>query len=437
MTVGEKRMKNIRRINGPNSLFWSRLKSHLAYQRSNISSVVDWTIALYIIIPGLLLGIGLYREFVTGPLPAWVQFIPLQGAAVVVLLLFSGRIMLFLEEADVLFLRQHPAWIKGVMVRGMIYSHLVTALRGLLLTALLLPVLIQAYGLTPPLVIPFLTLTVIYSWCLSVVSRMIAASFKGWRHRLWSAALRIVSLWVFVMVVTFGMNQPALMWGAAVMLMVLLLQLSRMRLQLHSTFMTDVREDAKVRVQLTEKLLTQAVGKPPSVRSKPWVFRKSRRLYKGSAKRRLASAGIKAFLRNPENLQLYLQITVFGLPAVWLPPHVIKLIVLAALLLLMSHWLNTRWAHFVKSDFLAVLPFTNAQLQSAGSLTVGTLLTLPAALQCIIAGMTMFTPIKGLLAGLALAALAVWLVPSLTSWSVYKEERGITAVKTGAAEAND
>lgn len=72
-------MTTNKRIASPNAIFRRRLVSHWSYQRSNIGAVVDWVIMLYILIPGLLLGIGLYRDFLTRPLPAWIELIPFQG----------------------------------------------------------------------------------------------------------------------------------------------------------------------------------------------------------------------------------------------------------------------------------------------------------------------------------------------------------------------
>ena len=105
--------------------------------------------------------------------------------------------------------------------------------------------------------------------------------------------------------------------GTALILLMVLFLLSRKRLAMQGTFIADAREDAKTRVQLTEKSLVQAVGKPPSVRSKTWFMRKSGRLFKGTVEKRLADAGLKAILRHPESLLLYIQITLVGIPAVW------------------------------------------------------------------------------------------------------------------------
>lgn len=90
----------------PGALFWRRVTAHWKNQRDNLATVVDWIVMLYIIVPGLLLGGGLYRELWTSPLPGWAQFFPLQAVVGILLFMFSGRVLLFLEEADVLFLRQ-------------------------------------------------------------------------------------------------------------------------------------------------------------------------------------------------------------------------------------------------------------------------------------------------------------------------------------------
>ena len=113
-------------------------------------------------------------------------------------------------------------------------------------------------------------------------------------------------------------------------------------------------------------------------------------MFKGTAEKRLADAGLKAILRQPESLLLYVQITLVGIPAVWLPPLIIKIIVYLALVLMMSYWLNTRWALFAKAEFMHVLPFTNQQHRAAGIVAVRALLAVPAFLYSLVAGLTLF-----------------------------------------------
>ncbi|MEC0309903.1 ABC transporter permease [Paenibacillus lautus] len=407
----------------PGALFWRRVTAHWKNQRDNLATVVDWIVMLYIIVPGLLLGGGLYRELWTSPLPGWSQFFPLQAVAGILLFMFSGRVLLFLEEADVLFLRQQRGWMKGLMIRGMAYSHTVSAIKGLVVTVLVLPILVREHEITGIALVTLLVITAVCAWCANLSTAMIRSSYKGWRKYVMTYLVRWLSFGLLALLVTFWLESYMVLWAAALILLMVLLLLSRKRLAMQGTFIADAREDAKTRVQLTEKLLVQAVGKPPSVRSKTWFMRKSGRLFKGTPEKRLADAGLKAILRHPESLLLYIQITLVGIPAVWLPPPIIKIIVYLALVLMMSYWLNTRWAVFAKAEFMQVLPFTNQQHRSAGVLAVRTLLALPAFLYSLVAGLTLLQGTMGWIAVLALTVLAVMIAPSLMSWPVYKEER--------------
>lgn len=427
-------MLRSRQVKNPGSLFWTRVRSHWNHQRASLATVADWTVMLYIIVPGLLLGGGIYRELWTRPLPVWVDYIPVQGAASLLLLMFFGRVLLFLEEADVLFLRQHPHWIKGLMLRGMGYSICVSTVKGLLFTGLALPFLVRGYGFSGTALISLLLAAAACAWCANLAGRMIRSRYKGWTRRLAGYFSRWLFFGTFMLCVTFGLKTPLVLWLGAVIFLVLLPLLGRYRLRMKGTFMSDVREDASTRIQLTEKIMIQAVGKPPSIRSKTWLFRKSGRIFKGAAEKRLADAGFKAILRKSENLAVYLQITLLGIPAIWMPPHVVKVIVYIAMVILISYWLHTRWAQFAKAEFMHVLPFNNRHYRSAGVIVVRTLLILPAFLYSMVAGLTLFQGAVGWLAGLAFTVVAVLAAPSLTSWPVYKEERSL---RVNGEEAGD
>lgn len=407
----------------PAALLWRRVTAHWKNQRDNLATVVDWVVMLYIIVPGLLLGGGLYRELWTSPLPGWVQFLPLQAVVGILLFMFSGRVLLFFEEADTLFLRQQREWMKGLMIGGMAYSHAVSTTKGLIISVLALPILVREHEITGTALMTLLAVTVVCAWCANLWTAMIRSRYKGWRKHLMTYVVRWLSFGLLMLLVTFWLQSYVVIWAAVLLLLMLLFFLSRKRLAMRGTFLADAREDAKTRVQLTEKLLVQAVGKPPSIRSKTWFMRKSGRLFKGTAEKRLADAGLKAILRQPESLLLYVQITLVGIPAVWLPPLIIKIIVYAALVLMMSYWLNTRWALFAKAEFMHVLPFTNQQHRAAGIVAVRALLAVPAFLYSLVAGLTLFQGVTGWLAVLALTVLALMVAPSLMSWPVYKAEK--------------
>jgi ABC-2 type transport system permease protein len=106
----------------PKRLFWRRLLSEWRLKRTAWSTTIDWTVALYIIIPGLIIATVSYIRL-WNQLPTWAVGLP---TAIPLLLIslytWTGTIRLFLEEPDQLFLLQHREWTLQIMSCGIGYS---------------------------------------------------------------------------------------------------------------------------------------------------------------------------------------------------------------------------------------------------------------------------------------------------------------------------
>lgn len=105
-------------------VFKRRITDDLKLQLRVFRLVIDWTIALYILTPLLL--IGLYHYYTWWQdVPSWVLPIPFE-LALVLLFLFCwlGRIRLFFQEADLLFLIHDEKWSRGLIKRGISFSFL-------------------------------------------------------------------------------------------------------------------------------------------------------------------------------------------------------------------------------------------------------------------------------------------------------------------------
>lgn len=61
----------------PLRLYRRRRKEHFKEQMKNLRLVVDWTVWVYLLVPGLLYLIGWYTSLWTKPLPAWATGLPL------------------------------------------------------------------------------------------------------------------------------------------------------------------------------------------------------------------------------------------------------------------------------------------------------------------------------------------------------------------------
>lgn len=410
-------------IHNPGRLFRRRVLSHWKYQISVMKSVVDWTVMLYILIPFLFIGGGLYMELWTSPLPAWFVWVPHQMAAVLLLYMFSGSILLFVEEGDMLFLRQHPYWMKGLMVRGVSYSLFITGLKGLLFFLLVLPFLYRGFELAAGTLVAWVMLASGTAWCTNLLVHRILVSYAGLKQWIFSMILRVASFSIYLFLVQWLPNLTLVFIAVWLLLIVVILFLIRLKLSMKGSFTADVREDARARMWLTSKLLVQAVGQVPRVRSKAWIFRKSGRIYRSSRPdKRFAEAGVKAFLRSTENLLLYAQFSVVSIPAVIFPPVIVKLFIFAALMFLLAYLLYLRWNAFAEEEFSLVLPFTGIQQKSAGTLAVRTLMIPPAFILSLVFGLSLWPGFIGVFAAIPLTLLCAILVPTFFSFPVLKRK---------------
>lgn len=411
-------------IHNPGRLFRRRMLSHWKYQISVMKSMVDWTVMLYILIPFLFIGGGLYMELWTSPLPAWLPWIPPQIAAVLLLYMFSGNTLLFVEEGDVLFLRQHPDWMKGLMVRGISYSLIITGLKGMLFFLIVLPFLYRGFELDAGTLTVWVMLASAAAWCTNLIVHRIRVSCSGLKQWIYSMILRVASFSFYLLLVEWLQNIPVVSFIAVwLLLIVVILFLIQRKISMKGSFMADVREDARTRMWFTSKLLVQAVGQVPRVKSKTWIFRKSGRIYRSSSPdKRFAEAGVKAFLRSSENLLLYAQFSVVSIPAVLFPPAVVKIIIFPALMFLMAYLLYLRWNAFAEDEFSLVLPFTGVQQKAAGTLVVRTLMIPPAFVISLVLGLSLWPGLIGVLAAVPLTMLCAIVIPAFFSFPVVKRK---------------
>lgn len=365
---------------GARRLFALRLRSHVRSQWAAIRLVADWTVLLYLIIPGLLIGGRIYFEYWTGALPAWSDYLPFALVPGLFFLSVQGGALLFVQEADLLFLRQRLGWLKPVMLRGLAYSIAVTAAKPVLLWALALPWLTKVFGLSYGENGLLLALTFAAACAVKLAMHLLRVTYRG--RRRWLRQTPVFALLGGLYFQAALRLQDAPGWTAAAIAVfaAAAFALLRLRIGLIGTFMNDVREDQKQRMRLTGLLLSQSIEKPRPTRHKPWIFRRSQPLLRSrTPEGRLAASGIKAMIRHPSYLKLYLQFTGVSLAAVWISPVWLKWALLAVLSLLLSYWLVSFWLTFTEDDFIRLLPFTKEQSGAAGSQAI-LLLQLPHGL---------------------------------------------------------
>lgn len=396
------------------SLLRRRLFSHFREQSMIIRTAVDWTVLLYILIPGGLLGGRFYYGFWNGELPGWFSGVPfIMVLSLLAVLLATGGIVLLLQEGDSLFLRQRQSWISTIITGGVVYSLAVTTLKVAAVFALLLPFLVRGYGLSPAAVWGLLALTLTCAWAVKLLGHLVKVQRQGFRRRLWLILAVAVPCGVYLRLALFWKDSPVLLLSAAAVYAAVTALAFRSRLRLRGTFMNDVREDYKQRMRIAALLLRSVLDKPRPTRYKPWIFCKSQPLLASrEPESRFAASAVKALLRNPAHLKLYLSFTGVALIAVLISPVVLKWLLFAVLTSLMAFWLSSFWLLFSGDDYIGILPFSKVQKADAGTKAMPILLmpfaVLCAAAVCIPAygwwGLLLFLPV-GAAAGLWIGRL--------------------------------
>ncbi|AJS61281.1 ABC transporter permease [Paenibacillus sp. IHBB 10380] len=362
-------------IKTPDNLFWRRLKEYMKEQVTILRFVADWTVMLYILIPGILLGARLYYGLWVEDLPQWSLQVPsILFSSFMLLGIYSGGILLLVQEGDALFIRMHHRWMSGIILRGSLYSMAVILMKVVILFAIVSPFLVRILGMNTFELTSFLILSMATSWIVSWIRHFVTITFSGWRKRLLLICGIGIPCALYARVTILWIHQPFFMISTAVLLIVATLLFMKKRVHLQGTFMNDVQEDSKQRMKLTGFLLKQVVDKPMPTRTKPWIFRRSPYLYRSrSAEHRLAAAAVKAWFRNPKHVLLYLQFTGVSLLAIIVPPGMIKWFVLLAVSMMLVYWLFRYWIHFLYDEWVSLLPWSPEVALKAGMLAVRTM----------------------------------------------------------------
>ncbi|WP_339275978.1 ABC transporter permease [Paenibacillus sp. FSL W8-0426] len=376
----------------PLRLYKRRRSEHVKEQWNNLKLVVDWTVWLYLLVPGLLYFGGWYWSMWTKPLPSWAESLPLplmaMGLEVVML---TGGVLLFMEEADMLFLKSRRTWMKTLIRRGLCRSGVLHMIKIAVLFLMTAPLWSRAYVMPMGHIILLALWTGIAAFVQALSLHLILVKYESWRR--WIRVLPLGAAMGFVYV-TATLRMHDRMWAILLGIlgaMAVLTMLCRIRLELKNTFEGDVREDLRRRMKLAGVLLSQAVTAPKATRTKTFIFRKPRKLLRSrSLSSRTAETAFKAYFRNTANTRLYVQLASLSVAAVAIPPFPANVIVCGLLIMMLTVLFHRSWNMFETSDYIQLLSYDPYVLNRAGDIMVRML----------------FIPV-GLLVGYALGA--AWL----------------------------
>ncbi|NUU75645.1 ABC transporter permease [Paenibacillus xylanilyticus] len=389
----------------PLGLYRRRSREHFNEQLKNLKLAVDWTVWVYLLVPGLLYLSGWYLSLWTKSLPTWATELSLPMlTGLIDIVMLSGGVLIFVEEADVLFLKSRPLWMRTLMKQGIIRACIQHLGKMIVITALIAPLLSRVYGMS-------LTNMVLIALWFGVVASLQAMAlhivkvrYTGWRRwiQLTSAA---IAMGLFTIHATTWMHGDIWRQLAGIFAAILLLvTLAQMRLVMKGTFEGDVREDLRGRLKLTALMLSRSVSKPKAPQTRTLIFRKRRRLLRNrSISNRTAETAFKAFFRDSSTMKLYLQLGSLSTVAVMLPPFPVNVIVCGLLIVMLTLLFFRSWDIFATSEYVQLVSYDPTALHRAGLMMVRMLFIPLGMLMGLALGITWL----GWLASVVVAAAVV------------------------------
>lgn len=401
----------------PEKLFALRLRYSWKEQLRAWSSVMDWTVWLYIAVPALFIGGGLYRELWLD-MPDWATQFPwgILHPLLMLLAIALGRIRVPLEEADRLFLRQQEHWLRALRRCGVWYSFGMQTLPIVLVTGLLLPFLLHAEGMRGS----GIALAALYSFVFGMLMPMLlhiaAAQRRVWQRRLTAVAglTALAAAYLYPMLAL----KPDWTWpfltalAAALLAIPVLLWLT---LRAGIAFEKEVRRERRTRSASTEIIMSRAMERQeaPTFR-RPWLFLRSGRLFRATdAGTLLAEMRIKAFLRSSSLRVLAGFVSICSYAITKVPPSA-AFALMIAFVAMGASWLRLQWQQWYEEEFVAQFPWQAKEAERAIRLSRFWLL-LPAVLVWSAIGGYGLLGWWGAAAAPAVCA-AVWLLASRYEW---------------------
>ncbi|WP_181150819.1 ABC transporter permease [Paenibacillus sp. PCH8] len=389
----------------PYRLYKRRRQEHFREQLKNLKLVVDWTVWVYLLVPGVLYLIGYYTSLWTKTLPAWATGLPLPVlTGLIDIVMLTGGVLIFVEEADVLFLKSRPLWMRTLMKQGLYRACLQHLGKMILITALTAPLWSRVYEMSNLQIVLMAVWFGIVSSFQAIAIHMTMVRYTGWRRWIRLIPLMIAIGFMTINATSWMVEQTWKILLDIVVATLLLISVGQMRLLMKGTFEGDVREDLRSRLKLTALMLSRAVSKPRAPRTRTMIFRKPRKLLRNrSIANRTAETAFKAFFRDSATMKLYLQLGGLSIAAVALPPFPVNVIVCALLIIMLTVMFYRSWDVFATSDYVQLITYDSEALHRAGAIMVR-MLFIPLG---ILMGFTLGVAWLGWFVGFLTAAGAV------------------------------
>ncbi|GIP34774.1 ABC transporter permease [Paenibacillus sp. J2TS4] len=352
----------------PQQLFARRLKENAKFQWSILNMTVDWTVALYIVVPALFFLSIQYYDWMVTP-PEWFSYIPFALVSFVLFLYASsGTLRCFLEAADQLVLLQHPHWVRELRRRGLLYTLTKQLIETAAILSFLTPFLTFAYSFTAATIVWLGIFTYLYKLNSQLIWPLLETRYSGWRLVLLQIPLFCISFFLYFSGSYWIMPIQPLALLLCILLSFAALVLWKKKLQgARALMVQDIRRDYEAKMKFTGFVLANVTSiQPKSGRKRPLLFRSSNRLFnKRTAANGIAETGIKLFFRSKPSVLLYIQfvsVCSFGMIAL---PFPMKWVLWAAAAFLLSYMVKQNGQESRKGPFIKMFSWKDGVIREA------------------------------------------------------------------------
>jgi ABC-2 type transport system permease protein len=395
-------------MNNPYQLFLHRVKKEWIYHYSVWKTAIDWIVWLYVLLPILAVFCHQYY-FIWSGQAQWLHSFPTQFSWFIFFLICTkGTVRLFLQEADLLFLRQNKHWLEALMRFGISYSLFLNAIQVLILSAVFFPVWYIYEGATFYTIITFISFIYFFRLSLQFTKQMLAVTFQNWKLLLINITLFFLSFFTFL---TYLLATLPIQLIINVLFIIAVFALYKVRIKMKWCFNDDCLRETQERLKLTTLFIAASgykTEKGKQKRKKPLIlFSNSAELFSNRNNTNLITETyIKFFLRNKAKMILLLQLNIVSVIAVVLVPFWIKWLLLFICSFSVSHLIKTSWKEVKGHSFFKLLPHDDHEMVIIAVKKAIFILASPSIfLFGFYTGWSIFSPIIGLLVGILIVIL--------------------------------
>ncbi|UJF31805.1 ABC transporter permease [Paenibacillus hexagrammi] len=399
-------------------VFTRRVRSDWHFQYRALRMAVDWVIAIYFVIPLLILAGYQYYSWWAAQ-PSWFGSISMSMIATVFYVFtWLGTIRYFVEEGDQLFLRQNQNWFRHIMLLGYRYSLVLQGITTIILVLVFLPLLNQTYSFSVVQVICLGLLTYLLKLNVGLLRQLLALRLKG--ILLWMLRIVVfVGLFFLYQALVEEVSHTTLYsWMVILLFLILVVFLSKIRLQEKGAFFADIARERDSRMRIVSLMLIRVLErKRKPTRKNPLLFSKSQRLFKGKgAVSGIADLLTKSFFRNGTQWKYTIQFVAAISATMFILPVALKITIWILAACLLVFWRKSFCKDELAAPFLTLFSIQDTAKHQALQSAIP-ILVLPALIVIsLCVGISFFTWWGPLLMIGAAIPLAYGASSVFTSW---------------------